>query len=166
MASAVAQQLNAKLLEDAAKNHQEAGQKTYENRIKQQLANAESTKAAAVAATKGAPAVPLTGGIQALDRYEAAWKKGGGLTGGITKHVPGTDAKALEDLAGADSVAIATQLNGGKNPKRAFVDKVQEDLLGHPGESIESGNRKHAELRRMLQEANSKAGVSADMSPE
>lgn len=114
--------------------------------LEQQKVSLEAIKAGA----KGAPAA-TTGGIEALDRFEKQWKEGGGWTGKVSKHVPGTAANDLENISTADALAIATQMNGGKAPRPQLIELVREKMLPRAGESGNDGLQKIKELRRVLQ---------------
>lgn len=151
-------QQNAKLAaagarQAAEKNRADAAKTLAETH----LAEAQARKASGAAA--GGP--PLTGGEEALTRYEQAWKTGGGRTGFVTQHIAGTAANDVGDIRGATATAIATQISAGKAPRPALIEHIQS-LLAKPGDDQKTGELKHAELRRFLKGVRSRGGGGAE----
>ncbi len=135
-----------------------ARQAAKKNRLDAAKTIAETHELEARAAkTRNAGGPPLTGGEEALSRYEQAWKTGGGRTGFVTQHIAGTAANDVSDIRGATATAIATQISGGKAPRPALIEHIQS-LLAKPGEDQKSGELKHAELRRFLKGVGSRGG--------
>lgn len=158
IAKANAQQLSAQLQLKKAEFDAQASSRLTEAKYKGQLLDLEKQKVALDATKVAAVKTSPTGGIEAIDRFEKQWQRGGGFVGKISKHIPGTEANDLENISTADAAAIATQLNGGKAPRPAFIEMVKTQMLPQPGESVKDGQQKLRELRRVLQNSATRPG--------
>ncbi len=138
-ANPAAVMLAAKIGQEKQKNDAEAAHLIAEAH----LANAQAAKAS------GAGAAPSMGGFEALDRYDAAWRQGGGRVGYLTQHVAGTKANDVSDITDATAGAIATEVSGGKTPRTALIDRIKS-MMAKPGDDAESGVMKNRALRQWL----------------
>lgn len=153
IAKANAAQLAAQLQAKKAEFDGKAYERKADAEKTKQLIGLEQQKVGLEAAKLGAKGAPAatTGGTDALNRFEKQWTEGGGWTGKVSKHLPGTAANDLENISTADATAIATQMNGGKAPRPQLIELVKEKMLPKAGESASDGLQKIKELRRVLQ---------------
>lgn len=146
-AKAAYEQLKVKIDKEAQAAYQTVEQRKFDNGIKQQDANTRAREAGLREGKAGAK--PYLGGNAAFNALKAEWQGAGGKAGLITGHIPGTKANDYNDTIDARAIAIATQLNGGKPPKPAFIEYVKK-TIPRTGDSIDDGNNKLRALSDLL----------------